>query len=117
MVNITPFLIAVICIIAGVWSVIAVPWFRENRAQIKDERIATAVDEAVRWAEQIFKDYTGPEKRRKVLDYMQAWLNARGYEYDEDQLSIYLEASVFDIVGGIEVPIPVAVSTIEDDVK
>lgn len=117
MTDITLVLVGIIALLCGVVTIVIVPWFRENRAKIKDERIAWIVDSACRWAEQTLKDATGPEKRRRVLEYVQAWLNERGYTYDPDQLEIYLEASVFDIDGGIDIPIPVAVTASEDDGK
>lgn len=117
MVNITPILIGLLTIFGGVMTCFAIPWFKETRSEIKDERIRAAVDSACKWAEQTLTDFTGPQKRRKVLDYMQTWLNERGYKYDEEELSIYLESSVFDIFGGFEYPVKVSVVEAEDDGK
>lgn len=117
MVNITPILVGLLTVLGGIMTCFAIPWFRETRSEIKDERIRDAVDSACKWAEQVLTNASGPEKRQRVLEYMQTWLNERGYEYDEEQILIYLESSVFDIFGGFEYPVKVSVVDVGDDGK
>lgn len=97
MVNITPVVNAIIALLGVIITCFVIPLVKSVHSKIEDERIQKAVDAACKWAEQTLKNVSGSEKRRRVLEYMQTWLEARGYTYDIDQLDIYLEASVFDL--------------------
>lgn len=97
MVNITSIITGLIFLLGVVLSIFVIPWIKEKRSEIKDVRIQKAVDSACKWAQQKLEKCTGPEKREKVLNYIKGWLELRGYTYDVDEVSIYLEASVWDI--------------------
>lgn len=85
-------LIAVFFVIAGIY---VVPWIKEKKNQIKDNRIMAIVDAAVRAAEQTMKESLGAEKRAYVLEFVSNWLKSNGYAVDWDTVRKYLEASVF----------------------
>lgn len=85
-------LIAVFFVIAGIY---VLPWIKEKKNQIKDNRIMAIVDTAVRAAEQTMKDSIGLDKRAEVLEFVYNWLRSNGYTIDVDVIRKYLEASVF----------------------
>ena len=97
MTNVTPLITGVIAVLGAILTYVVAPFIKSLRSKIEDERIQKAVDAGCKWAEQTLKDVSGSEKRRRVLEYMKTWLEARGYTYDVDQLDIFLEASVFEL--------------------
>lgn len=113
-INLTPMFQAAWTLILLVISWFVIPWLKEKRAQIQDERIKKAVDEGCKWAQQKLKDASGATKRQKVLEFANDWLQKRGYNIDPDLLNTYLEASVYDInstAGGIVVNTTVTADT------
>ena len=85
--EIAKILIELVVAIASLWLV---PWLR---AKLNAEQVADMlrwVEIAVSAAEQLYDAAQGSAKKQYVLDF----LRDRGYEADEDELDLAIEAAV-----------------------
>lgn len=72
-----------------------IPVFKESVEKIKDERLKTAVMDAVRAAEQtIRKTGGGAEKKAVVTDFIKAWLIKKNLAVSDSQIEVLIESAV-----------------------
>lgn len=98
MTDITPIIEAVIALLLAVLTVFVIPAIKKHISNADYEKLYSVIVVAVRAAEQIFK-LTHPEggagsaKKEYVLNYLQE----RGYNIDDEQVNMIIEAAVFEL--------------------
>lgn len=98
MTDITPIIDAVIALLLSVLTVFVIPAIKKFVNKAEYEKMYGIIYTAVRAAEQIFK-LTHPEggvgkaKKEYVLNY----LHERGYNIDDEQVNMIIEAAVLEL--------------------
>lgn len=92
MIDLTPFVNAIIALAAAAVTAFLIPYLREKLGEIKYNQMITVIGVAVAAAEQLYKPYEkkGEEKLIFVKDYLQK----KGYDVDTASVKIAIEAAV-----------------------
>ena len=88
--EITEIIKAIIYLLLSVASVFLIPWLKGQVGEQKMGEFLKWVDIAVAAAEQLYYSTDGEKKK----DYVLAYLEAKGFAVDEDELNMAIEASV-----------------------
>jgi hypothetical protein len=90
MVDLTQIVSCIITLITTVISVFVIPILKNKLNEQRLNRLNTVIDIAVYAAEQIFT----PEQWSEKKQWVQNWLNGRGYDADVDEIDALIEAAV-----------------------
>lgn len=88
----------VVSVCAALITVYAVPYIKSLRDDARYKRVIDVIELAVRAAEQtITESGKGAEKKQKVVEFVQRWMNDAGIKITIDELSELIEAAVFQM--------------------
>lgn len=88
----------VVTVCAALISAFVVPLLRQQIQKIKDERLITAIEKAVKAAEQTIKGSgQGAVKKDEVINSVTAWMLQHGIEITDAQLDDLIEAAVYGL--------------------
>lgn len=90
MIDITQVVSCVITLLTTIISVFVIPILKNKLDQQRMTRLNAIVDIAVYAAEQMFT----PEQWAEKKEWVQNWLNARGYDANLDDIDALIEAAV-----------------------
>lgn len=94
MIDLTPFVIAVLTLIGTLITSMLVPYIRSKTTAQQQETIKMWVDIAVMAAEQLYKGSgRGEEKKQYVITF----LEKQGFKIDFDAIDAMIESAVFDL--------------------
>ena len=100
MTDITPFINAVIALIAAVITAFVIPWVKSKTTAAQREEIEAWVRIAVTAAEQIYKGSgRGEEKKEYVLEF----LRGKGLTFDMTSINLMIESAVKDMNGAFKI--------------
>jgi hypothetical protein len=101
--SVTELVVAVVVALIGVVAVKVKAYFQ---AQVNTDLRKTVVGDAVRFAQQVYKDLSGSEKLAAVRERVLRELNARSIPIHPDQLDTMIESAVFEIKSYMPDPPP-----------
>ena len=88
----------VISVVAVIVAYYVIPFIKGKIQSDKYKELLAAIDIAVRAAEQTTKGSgMGPIKKEDVIITMTGWLNQKGIDISQKQLSDLIEAAVFNM--------------------
>lgn len=93
MIDLTPLFNAFIAVMAALAVRYLVPWLKSRTTAAQREDLAYWVKVAVTAAEQLYSASQGAEKKRYVLDF----LNAHDLVVNVDEIDKQIEAAVFEL--------------------
>lgn len=71
-----------------------VPWIREKIGAERLTEIRKWAAQAVLKAQQVFTEYSGPEKKAYVTEFLKEILTAKNISLSDEQIDILIEAAV-----------------------
>lgn len=90
MTDLTPVFNAFIALAAALITAFVIPWIKRNTTQKDREELLKWVEIAVMAAQQLFYQYDGEYRKT----YAKAFLAAKGYDVDSDEIDGIIEAAV-----------------------
>ena len=95
-IDITQILLAIIALVSAIVTGILIPWIKSKTSDTEQDQLLAWVQIAVMAAEQL---YTGAGRGEEKLEYVTAWLEARGLKYDAETIRAAIEAAVYGLKG------------------
>lgn len=92
--DITPILNSAITLLAGIISIIIIPWIKSKVDAETLNKVKYWVDIAVKAAEQLYKESGLGEKKK---EYVKSFLESKGLKVDMETLDSIIESSVFEL--------------------
>lgn len=94
MINITPFIIAIITLVTTLIGSVLVPFIRSKTTAQQQDTIKMWVDIAVMAAEQLYQgSKLGQQKKLFVLEF----LETRGFHIDIEAIDSLIESAVYEL--------------------
>lgn len=93
MTDLTPIFNAFIALVATLITAFVVPWIRRNTTAKDREEFFKWVEIAVAAAEQLFHVTQGKEKKKAVIEF----LEAQGFTFTESEVDAAIEAAVLKL--------------------
>lgn len=93
MTDLTPVINAVIALIAALVTAFVIPWIKRNTSAKDREEFLKWVEIAVAAAEQLFYSTQGTEKKKYVVQF----LEAQGFTFSEEEIDAAIEGAVLKL--------------------
>ena len=93
MIDITPFVQAVVALAATLITVFLIPWLRQQTSAQDREQLLRWVDIAVDAAQQLYHQADGAARKEYVLGF----LREKGYDVDDKAVDAAIEAAVLQL--------------------
>ena len=94
MMDITPFVCALILLVFAFIACFVIPWLRNKTSAAQRQELMAWISIAVRAAEQIFK---GQGRGEEKMQYVLNWLEEHGFYVETTQLKAMIEAEVLSL--------------------
>lgn len=89
-IDLTPLIVAVLTILAGILTRYLVPWIRSKLTESERQDLLKWVEIAVAAAQQMYYQMSGPERKQYVLDF----LKQQGFDVSTPEIDAAIEAAV-----------------------